>query len=60
MEEIFQERVAELDRITAERDAKKQIYDDLKKQRLTQFMEGFTAISLKLKEMYQVGGYLPI
>jgi structural maintenance of chromosome 4 len=36
------------------RDSKKAEYDDLRKQRLDTFMTGFTAISLKLKEMYQV------
>ncbi len=29
-------------------------YESLRKQRLDGFMEGFNAISLKLKEMYQV------
>jgi len=35
-------------------DAEKQKYDSLWKQRLGEFMAGFSTISLKLKEMYQV------
>lgn len=29
-------------------------YDDMKKRRLDDFMAGFTVISMKLKEMYQM------
>ena len=47
-------RAAEFDEITARRDAKKEEYDALRKRRLDEFMAGFSAISLKLKEMYQV------
>jgi len=39
---------------TAHRDAAKKRYDDLHKVRLDEFMAGFSAISSKLKEMYQV------
>jgi structural maintenance of chromosome 4 len=31
-------------------------YEGLRKARLDEFMAGFNIISLKLKEMYQVGG----
>ena len=55
-EEEFLRRAKDLDGTTALRDAEKQKYDYLRKQRLDEFMAGFSTISLKLKEMYQVGG----
>ena len=53
-EEEFLRCVKDLDEMTALRDAEKQKYDSLWKQRLDKFMAGFSTISLKLKEMYQV------
>lgn len=53
-EEEFLRRAKDLERITEARDAQKQEYDNLRKQRLDEFMAGFSLISLKLKEMYQV------
>jgi hypothetical protein len=53
-EEEFLRRAKDLDQITESRDAQKQRYDNLRKQRLDEFMAGFSLISLKLKEMYQV------
>ncbi len=50
----FLERGRDLEQITNLRDEAKKRYDDLRKTRLEQFMTGFTAISSKLKEMYQV------
>lgn len=50
----YRKRVDDLDKITAARDAQKEKYDGLRKQRLDEFMAGFSMISLKLKEMYQV------
>jgi len=50
----FLERAKDLDAVNAQRDAAKQRYDDLRKVRLDEFMAGFSAISAKLKEMYQV------
>ena len=47
-------RAADLDLVTKERDAAKKVADDLRSQRLREFMEGFGIISMKLKEMYQV------
>ena len=52
-EREFMERAADLDVVTKERDAAKKLYDDLRNQRLKEFMEGFGIISMKLKEMYQ-------
>lgn len=48
-------RAKDLENITNQRDKQKQTYDGLRKQRLDEFMAGFNLISLKLKEMYQVG-----
>ncbi|XP_065911796.1 structural maintenance of chromosomes protein 4-like isoform X2 [Dysidea avara] len=53
-EEQYLQRVGELDAITASRDATRKDYDDLRKQRLDCFMAGFTVITTKLKEMYQM------
>ncbi len=49
----FVARAKDLEATTAERDSAKQRYDDLRKQRLENFMAGFSVISSKLKEMYQ-------
>jgi structural maintenance of chromosome 4 len=59
-EEEFLRRVKDLDETTALRDAEKQKYDSLRKQRLDEFMAGFSTISLKLKEMYQVSIVMPL
>ena len=48
------QRVAELDKITSERDNFRQAYEDLRKQRLNEFMAGFYVITNKLKENYQM------
>jgi structural maintenance of chromosome 4 len=53
-EEEFLKRATDLEETTKLRDAKKGEYDGLRKQRLDEFMAGFSLISLKLKEMYQV------
>lgn len=53
-------RVKDLEDITAQRDKQKQMHDSLCKQRLEEFMAGFTLISLKLKEMYQVSGRMSL
>ncbi|KAF2348276.1 RecF/RecN/SMC N-terminal [Trinorchestia longiramus] len=53
-EEIYLQRVAELDEITSSRDEQRRHHDNLRKQRLNEFMSGFSIISNKLKEMYQM------
>ncbi|KAA0200463.1 hypothetical protein HAZT_HAZT006975 [Hyalella azteca] len=53
-EEIYLQRVTELDEITASRDDQRRHHDNLRKQRLNEFMAGFSIISNKLKEMYQM------
>lgn len=55
-EEEFLNRAKDLEEVTAQRDAQKGKYDGLRKQRLDEFMAGFSLISSKLKEMYQVNG----
>nr|WJN25097.1 condensin complex subunit [Farysia itapuensis] len=52
-EQEFLARAKDLESTTEERDAAKNKYDDLRKQRLENFMAGFSVISSKLKEMYQ-------
>ncbi|KAH6566196.1 hypothetical protein BASA50_003979 [Batrachochytrium salamandrivorans] len=52
--ELYMTRASDLDCITAKRDTVKDTYDGLRKKRLNEFMAGFTAISQKLKEMYQM------
>ena len=47
-------RVKQLDQVTTQRDLARLHYDELKKKRLDLFMSGFTMISMKLKEMYQM------
>ena len=46
--------MAQLDEITTERDQFKRAYEDLRKQRLNEFMSGFNTITNKLKENYQM------
>ncbi|XP_041661788.1 structural maintenance of chromosomes protein 4 [Cheilinus undulatus] len=53
-EELYLQRVAQLDEITTERDKFKHGYEDLRKQRLNEFMTGFNMITNKLKENYQM------
>ncbi|KAJ3416526.1 hypothetical protein HDV05_001263 [Chytridiales sp. JEL 0842] len=52
--EVFMQRAKEVDNVTQKRDALKNTYEDLRKRRLNEFMTGFTTISQKLKEMYQM------
>uniref|UniRef100_A0A673BKX7 Structural maintenance of chromosomes protein 4 n=1 Tax=Sphaeramia orbicularis TaxID=375764 RepID=A0A673BKX7_9TELE len=53
-EELYLQRVAQLDEITTERDNFKHAYEDIRKQRLNEFMSGFNMITNKLKENYQM------
>ncbi|KAF3907201.1 hypothetical protein ABW21_db0209629 [Orbilia brochopaga] len=50
----YNERSGDLNEAIAARDAVKKRCDDLRKRRLDEFMEGFSTISLRLKEMYQM------
>ncbi|KAJ7045435.1 hypothetical protein C8F04DRAFT_1173499 [Mycena alexandri] len=53
-EKQFFDRARDLEATTKLRDAEKAKYDGLRKRRLEEFMAGFSLISLKLKEMYQM------
>jgi len=55
-DEAHQARLRELDAITVERDARRSEFESFRKQRLDEFMAGFSTITNKLKEMYQVCG----
>ncbi|KAK8849453.1 hypothetical protein IAR55_004786 [Kwoniella newhampshirensis] len=50
----FLDRARDMEAVTNARDSAKKRYDELRKVRLDEFMSGFTAISSKLKEMYQM------
>lgn len=50
----YLDRAKDLDDITKLRDEAKSEHDSLKKKRLDEFMQGFSLITSKLKEMYQV------
>ena len=53
-EELHQARLKELDQMTSERDTARAEFETMRKQRLDEFMAGFSTITNKLKEMYQV------
>ncbi|KAK9479861.1 RecF/RecN/SMC [Lipomyces japonicus] len=53
-EKEFEQRNGDLKDAIAGRDAVKQRYEDLRRRRLDEFMVGFSTISTKLKEMYQM------
>ena len=46
--------LGKLDAATERRDAVRAKHDALRKQRLDEFMAGFSVISMRLKEMYQM------
>jgi structural maintenance of chromosome 4 len=50
----YASRVEQMDATTEQRDAVRKDYDALRKKRLDEFMAGFTTITMKLKEMYQM------
>ncbi|XP_075232344.1 structural maintenance of chromosomes 4-like protein gluon [Lycorma delicatula] len=52
--EQYNEKIKELDEVTARRNECRDWHDTARKSRLTEFMAGFTIITLKLKEMYQM------
>lgn len=51
---VYLERVEELQQITDRRNKQRGYHEDLRKMRLNEFMEGFSIITAKLKEMYQM------
>ena len=57
-EEEYAMRAKDLEEASARSDAAKQKYEELRDLRFDEFMRGFTCISQKLKEMYQVGNII--
>lgn len=53
-QEAYLQRVAILEEITAKRNEMRQLYDEVRKKRFTEFMQGFHIITKKLKEMYRM------
>lgn len=53
-EQVHQARLEELDQVTGQRDEARRSYEAMRKERLDKFMGGFSTITNKLKEMYQV------
>lgn len=53
-EKDYLARVAELDQVTQQRDSVRAHFEGLRKERLDMFMSGFSTITNKLKEMYQM------
>jgi structural maintenance of chromosome 4 len=53
-EVVYNNRVAELDKSTEIRNNAQKTYDELRKTRLDKFMKGFSTITMKLKEIYQM------
>uniref|UniRef100_A0A7S4QBT5 Structural maintenance of chromosomes protein 4 n=1 Tax=Ditylum brightwellii TaxID=49249 RepID=A0A7S4QBT5_9STRA len=47
-------RIGELDEVTEERNKARRVHEELRRQRLEKFMNGFGHITVKLKEMYQM------
>ncbi|XP_054714087.1 structural maintenance of chromosomes protein 4-like [Uloborus diversus] len=53
-EELYRQKLEDLEQTNAERDRYKQFYEQLRKHRLEEFLKGFSIISLKVKELYQM------
>ncbi|KAI5964050.1 SMC4 [Candida pseudojiufengensis] len=50
----YNDRKSDLNRAIEERDEKRDYCEDLKRKRLDEFMEGFSKISMTLKDMYRM------
>merc|ERR550537_784271 len=50
----YRNRLGEFEEINAQREKARRELEDLRQKRLEEFMEGFSVISMKLKEMYQM------
>merc|ERR1712151_316642 len=50
----FKSKSAEYEKVNTAREAARQKLEGLRQQRLEEFMDGFSVISMKLKEMYQM------
>ena len=50
----YKEKLADLNAVTERRNTAQKTFDGLRKKRLEEFMAGFSVITMKLKEMYQM------
>lgn len=50
----FRARVKDLDEVSSQRDRARRVFEALRKKRLEEFHSGFSVITSKLKEMYQM------
>ncbi|KAG8173679.1 hypothetical protein JTE90_017817, partial [Oedothorax gibbosus] len=53
-EEIYKRKLQDLESTVAERDRYRSHYEALRRQRLQEFLRGFSIITLKVKELYQM------
>lgn len=53
-QQVCLEREKELDQATNERNKTRSVLEEFRKTRLTEFMKGFSVISMKVKECYQM------
>lgn len=53
-DKLYLQRVTDLEVITTERNNLRDIYENARRQRMNEFLVGFTLITSKLKEMYQM------
>lgn len=53
-ENLYLQRVSELEMSTERRNEMRKNFDMVRKNRFTEFMRGFSTITSKLKEMYQM------
>nr|XP_050846210.1 structural maintenance of chromosomes protein 4 [Vespula vulgaris] len=53
-DKVYLQRVTDLELITTERNNLRDIYENARRQRMNEFLAGFTLITSKLKEMYQM------
>lgn len=51
---MYKDKLKDLEETVSERDHYKQHYEELRKCRMNEFMKGFTIVSLKVKELYQM------
>lgn len=52
--DVYMERIQVLEDITMKRNDMRKLFDDIKKRRHDEFKQGFSIITRKLKEMYQM------
>ncbi|KAL9651278.1 hypothetical protein ABK040_001231 [Willaertia magna] len=53
-EQEYLNRYKELEEVTIERNKTQKLYEELRRKRLDEFMRGFSTITMKLKEIYQM------